>query len=55
MESDRAFGEVLDRFTSVNYKVSGSWEKPKVVLSSFFDTGELPDSKKSSNKRRPKR
>lgn len=52
---NRAFGDVLDRFTSVNYKVSGSWKKPKVVLSSFFDTGELPDSKKSSNKRRPKR
>jgi len=52
---NRAFGEVFDRFTSVNYKVSGSWDKPEVVLSSFFDTSELPESKNEPKKRRSKR
>ncbi|MEH6357380.1 MAG: YhdP family protein [Pseudomonadales bacterium] len=52
---NRAFGSVFERFTSVNYTVSGSWEKPKVALSSFFDTANLTESKKAPPKRRNKR
>jgi uncharacterized protein (TIGR02099 family) len=49
---NRAFGDVLDRFTSANYRVTGSWDDPEIKLTSFFDTQTLPESSESS---RPKR
>jgi len=52
---NRAFGGVLDRFTSINYLVTGPWEDPKVELNSFFDTDDLKGDKKTKKKRRPKR
>jgi len=52
---NRAFGGVLDRFTSINYLVTGPWDKPKVELNHFFDTDDLKGDKKSKKKRRPKR
>jgi len=52
---NRAFGGVLDRFTSINYLVTGPWDNPKVELNSFFDTDDLKGDKKSKKKRRAKR
>jgi uncharacterized protein (TIGR02099 family) len=52
---NRTFGGVLDRFTSINYRVTGDWAEPKIELNSFFDTKDLSRDKKSAKKRRPKR
>lgn len=47
---NRAFGDVLDRFTSANYRVTGSWDDPDIKLASFFDSQNLPESSQPRKK-----
>lgn len=47
---NRAFGDVLDRFTSANYRVTGSWDDPDIKLTSFFDSQSLPKSSQPGKK-----
>jgi uncharacterized protein (TIGR02099 family) len=52
---NQTFGNPFDRFSSVNYKVSGSWDAPDVVLNSYFDTSGLPGIDDNSVKRSQKK
>ena len=52
---NRAFNGVLDRFTSINYRVTGAWSKPDIELNHFFDTNDLIKDRPETIRRRPKR
>jgi len=53
---NRSFGKIFDRFTSVNYRITGSWDDPDIVLHSFFKSDDLKESQggTESKKRRRK-
>jgi len=52
---NRSFGDMFDRFTSVNYKVTGSWRDPEIKLTSFFKSDDLKKQQRDKPVRRPKR
>ncbi|EGG98236.1 putative exported protein [gamma proteobacterium IMCC2047] len=52
---NRSFGDMFDRFTSVNYKVTGSWRDPEIKLTSFFKSDDLNKQQRDKPVRRPKR
>jgi len=52
---NKAFDGLFDRFTSINYRVTGPWADPDIKLTSFFDTDDLSGEKELDKKRRPKR
>lgn len=52
---NKSFGDMFDRFTSVNYRVSGPWHEPEIKLKNFFKSEDLKDTNSNAPVRRPKR